>query len=297
MVADLPPAVIKAAKKWDAHIPFTFLSDEFTKSPTAKHASYVNGVLSHPLIDTIISEDRMDVKTWERCCRCYLSLLQKFFPERAVEWEEYYNKFYFGGKISDSRWQVRLEYDILHRKHTLPTDNVSPDDNIVALWEAAEERALEKAKQEARLEAAEDAKKLFASTSSSRPWSERAHRNQSSTSDSRPSGESGFPSGQGGSKSKGSAQKTPPKQSRVLFCFACGSRGHWAVGCEAGTQSNGRELRVARNASRVWCLPGGTNVCFNFNSSNGCTNNPCPDRAHVCTLCQATDHGAFFCKA
>jgi hypothetical protein len=297
MVADLPPAVLKAAKKGDAHLPFTFLSDEFTKSPTAKHTSYVNGVLSHPLIDSVTSEDQLDIKTWERCCRCYLSLLQRYFPDRAVEWEDYYNKFYFGGKISDSRWQVRLEYDILHRKHTLPVDDVSPDDNIPELWEAAEERALEKAKSSARLEAAEDAKRLIAATSSARPWSERPQRNQSNASDSRPSADTGFPTGQGGSKSKSSARKTSPKPARVIFCIVCGTHGHWATHCEAGTQANGKELRVARNAHRTWCLPGGTNVCFNFNSSTGCPNSPCANRAHVCTLCQSPDHGAFFCKA
>jgi len=297
MIADLPPAIIKASKKWDAYISFTFLTDEFINSPNAKHTSYVNGVLSHPLIDSFTSEDRLDVKSWERCARTFLSLLQKFFPARAAEWEKYYNEFYFGGKISDSRWQARLEYDILHRKHTLPSDDVSPDDNILVLWELAEERALEKARSDARLEAVEDAKKLIAASFSSRNWSDRSQRSHQNTAETRTDGDPGFPPGQGGSKPKASAQKTPPKPARVTFCIACGSRGHWASACEAGTQANGKELRVARNTARVWCLLGGAYVCFNFNSSTGCRNTPCPDRAHVCTLCQGTDHGAFFCKA
>jgi hypothetical protein len=297
MVADLPPAVLKAAKKWDSYLSFVYLSDAFINSPSAKHTSYVNGVLSHPLIDSFPSEDRLDVKTWERCCRTFISLLQKFFPERAVEWENYYNEFYFGGKISDSRWQARLEYDILHRKHTLPSDDLSPDDNILALWELAEERASEKSKMDTRLETVEEAKKLIAASISSHSWSDRPQRKQSNTSDSRPSGDSGFPTGQGASNSRALAPKAAPKPPRVTFCIACGDRGHWASTCEAGAQINGKELRVARNASRVWCLLGGTSVCFNFNSSNGCPNFPCTGRAHVCTLCQSSEHGAFYCKA
>jgi hypothetical protein len=294
-IAGLPPAVLKAVKNWDAHLSFVFLSDEFLKLPTAKLTSYTHGVLYHPLIDTMTSEDRLDVKTWERCARRYLNLLQKFFPDRASLWEDYYNEFYFGGKISDARWQTRLEYDILHRSNTLPSSDDAPDDTIDELWVLAEEAANDKARADARLEAAEDAKKLIAMSSSARPWSERKQGNQQNASDSRHSGEAGFPSGPGGSKSKSAAQKTNPKAAQ--FCFACGGRSHWSSSCKATSQVNGKDMLVARDNSRVWCLVGGARFCFNFNSSLGCNNSPCADRAHVCTLCQSAEHGAFFCKA
>jgi hypothetical protein len=236
------------------------------------------------------------VKTWERCCRRFLSLLQKNFPSLAAEWEEYYNNFYFGGKISDARWQARLEYDILHRAHTLPSGGEPPSDAIDSLWLIADESAAEKARADARHEAAEDAKRLMAQVASARTWSERSQRPSQNKTDTQQPSDSGFRSGQGSSKpTKGGAQKSNPKPTQ--FCIACGGRNHWASSCKAGLQINGKEMLVARDSSRVWCLVGGAHVCFNFNGSNGCTNSPCPDRAHVCTLCQSAEHGAFFCKA
>jgi hypothetical protein len=295
LTADLPPAVLKATTKWDSYLPLTFLSDEFIKSPTAKLTSFAHGVLSHPLIDNVTPEDRLDVKTWERCCRRYLSLLQKNFPELAAEWEAYYNKFYFGGKIADARWQARLEYDILHRSHTLPSGGEPPSDDLDALWLLAEEAAAAKAKADARLEAAEDAKKMMSQIANARSWSERTQRSSQQNTDTLPASDSGFRTGQGSSKPKATAQKSSQKP--VQFCIACGGRNHWSSSCKAGTQISGKEMLVARDSSRVWCLVGGAHICFNFNGSNGCTNSPCVDRAHVCSLCQSPDHGAFFCKA
>jgi hypothetical protein len=123
MVADLPLAVLKAAKKWDSHIPFTFLTDKFVNSPTAKLTSYAHSILFHPSIDSVTQENHLDIKNWE-CCSCrFLSLLQKFHPILAKEWEQYYNDFYFGGKFSNACWQSCLEYNILHRCHTLPAEH------------------------------------------------------------------------------------------------------------------------------------------------------------------------------
>jgi hypothetical protein len=287
--------VLKAATKWTSHISFSFLTDEFIKLPTAKLTSYAHGVLSHPLIDTVTSEDRLDVKTWERCARRFISLLQLNFPPLAAEWEDYYNHWYFGGKISDARWQARLEYDILHRAHTLPPADEPPSDDLDSLWLLAEEAASAKARADARHEAAEDAKKILAQIANAHPWSERTQRTSQNNSDAQAPTDSGFRVGQGVSKAKSTAQKSPTKP--VQFCIACGGRNHWSSSCKAGTQINGRELLVARDSSRVWSLVGGAHVCFNFNGSNGCNKSPCPDRAHVCTLCQSADHGAFFCKA
>jgi Zinc knuckle len=216
----------------------------------------------------------------------WLDLLDSFFPDDGVVWRAFYSDNFFGGKIPDDRWQIMLEYESLLRREMFPGRGEVPDMEYHHFMSVAEGNSFTKARKVLLAEASKEASKLLESRLASAP----ARHGQSSSRDGQSS--QSFQGGQREVAAKTSKSEHPKK------CFACGESGHWADDCKAVTQKNGADILIKRNAAGKWLLPNGKDkFCFGFNGENRCRKSPCTNGAHFCTLCNAVDHGAFFCPA
>jgi hypothetical protein len=286
LISDLPLAVQNAFEEGKCYVSFVYLTDEFVKSPLAKHLNFVHGILQHPMMDQLVREEDLPNSSWERAARRFLDLLSWYWPDLREKWESYYNEHYFGGRITSTDWQWRLLYDMYLREVCLPHSNLWPQDNVKSFKRNARTNAQEK-----KLDDYPTRGELLLLLQNGRN-SESA--GPSTTSKRKSSGDDAvaksdrFREGQGGEE----ARKTPSP-----FCFVCGSKAHDNRTCSAATQANGKEINITKTDKGRWTLPDGSSFCYGYNSQGGCKHPKCRYGAHFCTICKSTSHGAFFCKA
>jgi hypothetical protein len=232
----------------------------------------------------------------------WLNLLNNSHPDAAALWRTMLNDHVFTMAIQMHTWEVQLEYILLLRSNSVPHGVGPPIWDWPDLWTMAKREA------DARTKAAHEQSQLdlqnqllaFTSSSSlpiapnsltgSNYFRTLPAKTDNKTRQAKPPGIG-----------------PPPPFTRLseanatqaqLFCFICGARSehHWKK-CEAATQINGGSLRLRKNQGGNYVWSTGHPVCYNWNGVRGCDDKPCTHGSHLCTLCQAPDHGAFKCTS
>lgn len=92
------------------------------------------------------------------------------------------------------------------------------------------------------------------------------------------------------------AATRPSKFPKTPKCFRCGTTGHNQGRCTATTTSSGRPCAaiVSKGKSSTLITQDGAQFCFNWERGE-CRFGPNCVNTHLCSLCNARDHGAAFC--
>jgi hypothetical protein len=230
----------------------------------------------------------------------WLNILNATYPDEVALWRTMLNEQVFSMSTQPHTWEEQLEYLLLLRSNSAPHAEGPPIWDWTDLWIIAKREANDRARamQEQIQAELQQQFNAFAAASHQAPTATAnalSFRNPPSKQEAKAKA-----SHNGGI---GSAPRYPKLSDAnatqaQLNCFICGAHGehHWRR-CEATTQTNGSSLRIRKNQGGNYIWPGGQSVCYNWNGTRGCDDKPCTHGSHLCTLCQAPDHGAFKCAA
>lgn len=270
------------ARRWQEHIPLTYLTDKFcTPGGDTKlrnkdfEVDQRSGLLvpaEQPLNDT--NENKLSFEDWHQAWLRFLELLRRYTPNIYPLWKTHFELIY-SAPDHISNWPTWLAYDITIRRQSL-NEGIDPSIFHMSVWSSCD---LEVTKQ-------------------------AVSRTASSLSNTRPNSASGcfqpytnnfrHPERQN-SQQDGRLRPHQTRWRSPAHCLFCAGP-HQPRGCRATVQVNGRPLYIiSRDDGKAFADAEGNRYCFAFNGSTGCSTSGCSKGVHHCTLCGGTDHGAQSC--
>jgi hypothetical protein len=230
----------------------------------------------------------------------WLDILHAVHPEHVLTWRTMLQEEVFNMSTQAHTWEEQLEYILLLRSNAAPHAVGPPIWNWDDLWTIAKREASARARAVQEQAQADLLQQFTAFASASQlapttPFSGSSFRKPSTKQETK--NKTSSSSGVGFTPRYPKLSDANAAQAQ-LNCFVCGMVGdhHWKQ-CEASVQVNGTSLRVKKNHGGNYIWHTGQSVCYNWNGTRGCDDKQCSHGSHLCTLCQAPDHGAFKCSS
>jgi hypothetical protein len=289
----IPCAVHKICENgWKTHIPYTNLTDaaccnEYQamrqEEQTVRIGAEGQAITTAPdLSPNDPAEALLTFTEYLQATRRHSLLIREYQPDLQEYWDDHVD-IVFNHLCRDTHWPVVLRYDIEIRKRSCNSainPGIYQELIFTHLMDQVRDKALDLYKTAPQAAHQKSFQSNAASTST-------AHTRQNQyTSRSTQKTPTTLPST--------SLPATPPGPRGR--CYRCGLTGHAVRLCTQETLANGRTPNITRGRKGAWFINGGT-FCYKFNSVDGCIPSECKNPPHVCTLCNATDHGAQNCRA